>query len=251
LFSKLNLTVRLEIKRTVFYIILESLANVLFCWEVSNVDRDISQILWCRFDAVPLVIWVDFMRETCRAYTCPLCGASGDNAHTMGYCPQRQGSTPPRRHCRIASKRLASGKLRSDWCVPPTRLCLPSYSNEDLFQSSPFRARSLHSTWSISKWGFQLSWFESTSREYFRDFHLIRSFCIILILHPTYISMYQRPVWFWYTTLFSLLSCRLDYCHIYLGSKHHIKWMSNWGRRGNGVIFCKNWFISCKIFFNQ
>lgn len=26
-----------------------------------------------------------------RAYKCPLCGISGDNAHTMKYCPTRTG----------------------------------------------------------------------------------------------------------------------------------------------------------------
>ncbi|CAL8285246.1 unnamed protein product [Merluccius merluccius] len=33
-------------------------------------------------------------RITCpilRAYTCPVCGASGDNAHTLRYCPKKRG----------------------------------------------------------------------------------------------------------------------------------------------------------------
>ena len=30
-----------------------------------------------------------------RAYTCPRCGAHGDNAHTLTYCPLNKNVSPP------------------------------------------------------------------------------------------------------------------------------------------------------------
>lgn len=48
-----------------------------------------------------------------RKYTCPLCGVSGDNAHTIRYCPKNEGnvsSTPSL--VQLTTGRLITGKRR-------------------------------------------------------------------------------------------------------------------------------------------
>ena len=57
-------------------------------------------------------------RVTCpvlRAYTCPNCGANGDNSHTIKYCPMSTGETINIRSLKTA--RSATGKRRSP--LPP------------------------------------------------------------------------------------------------------------------------------------
>lgn len=45
-----------------------------------------------------------------RKYTCPLCGLSGDAAHTIKYCPRNQGDAPTL--AVLQSNRVSNGKKR-------------------------------------------------------------------------------------------------------------------------------------------
>ena len=47
-----------------------------------------------------------------RKYTCPLCGVSGDNAHTIRYCPKNDGNLS----CvaLLKTSRISTGKRRKD-----------------------------------------------------------------------------------------------------------------------------------------
>ncbi|KAK3094821.1 hypothetical protein FSP39_006671 [Pinctada imbricata] len=52
-------------------------------------------------------------RVTCpilRKYMCPLCGISGDNAHTIRYCPKNEGESAP--SLTLRTKRISTGKKR-------------------------------------------------------------------------------------------------------------------------------------------
>ncbi|KAL3863866.1 hypothetical protein ACJMK2_005593 [Sinanodonta woodiana] len=46
-----------------------------------------------------------------RKYTCPFCGVSGDNAHTIRYCPKNEGDAPGL--SLLKTSRLSTGKRRS------------------------------------------------------------------------------------------------------------------------------------------
>ncbi|XP_022094328.1 nanos homolog 1-like [Acanthaster planci] len=45
-----------------------------------------------------------------RAYTCPLCGASGDFSHTIKYCPTTKGEIPP---APLKTARTSTGRKRT------------------------------------------------------------------------------------------------------------------------------------------
>ena len=47
-----------------------------------------------------------------RKYTCPLCGVSGDNAHTIRYCPKNDGNFSS--IALLKTTRIATGKRRKD-----------------------------------------------------------------------------------------------------------------------------------------
>ncbi|XP_070540073.1 uncharacterized protein [Ptychodera flava] len=47
-----------------------------------------------------------------RAYTCPICGANGENAHTIKYCPLGKGDEQPSMKL-LKSTRTSTGKKRS------------------------------------------------------------------------------------------------------------------------------------------
>ncbi|XP_062602697.1 uncharacterized protein LOC134264423 [Saccostrea cucullata] len=49
-----------------------------------------------------------------RKYTCPLCGVSGDNAHTIRYCPKNDGDLSAPSLTQLHARRLATGKRRRD-----------------------------------------------------------------------------------------------------------------------------------------
>lgn len=47
-----------------------------------------------------------------RKYTCPLCGVSGDNAHTIRYCPKNDGELSAPSLTNLHTRRLTNGKRR-------------------------------------------------------------------------------------------------------------------------------------------
>ncbi|XP_061599622.1 nanos homolog 1-like [Cololabis saira] len=73
--------------------------------------------VFCRNNGAPEEVYGTHILKTAdgrvlcpilRAYTCPLCSANGDNAHTIKYCPlsREQPSQRPPRPARAVGKRL-------------------------------------------------------------------------------------------------------------------------------------------------
>ncbi|GAA48485.1 nanos homolog 1 [Clonorchis sinensis] len=84
---------------------LASFLNYLASWCQRLVETNIELCVFCRNNNAPFEMYTthkvkdSFGRVTCpvlRQFTCPVCGSTGDQAHTIRYCPWLSTGATPR-----------------------------------------------------------------------------------------------------------------------------------------------------------
>lgn len=64
-------------------------------------------------DCNKLLIFLSFLSLFCRKYTCPICGAKGDSAHTLKYCPLNKQNHAVAPMNALKALRNSTGRRRS------------------------------------------------------------------------------------------------------------------------------------------